>query len=282
MKTLQDILQSNVSFLEKHKIKNSKFSVESIIAYVLNIKRSDIFFSFKRDISKKDEDAISYLIKRRSRKEPLEYILGFVDFYDVRIEVNQDVLIPRVETEILVDLVAKDIENNGSESKVLFDICTGSGCIGIALKKRFPDLKIYLSDISQKAVDIAQKNACLNNVNIFLKKGDFLNPFLNIKADYIICNPPYISEKEYLSLDLDVLNFEPKIALTAPNEGLHFYIRAQKELNKYLNACGKVFFEIGYLQKNSILKIFSDNIWKNKKVIKDFSNKDRFFFVEIE
>ncbi len=276
------ILNKAIRFLEKKSIKNAKVSAEYLLSHILQINKSDLYLHSDKLISEKLEEEFNQLINRRAKKEPIDYILGEINFYGCNFLINTNVLIPRQETEILVDLLSKVLEKENIKNKILFDICSGSGCIGISLKKKFKDLKVYLSDISKNALIVAKLNAKKNNVNVFFKNGNLLKPFTNLKADYIVCNPPYVSQKEFLNLDEDVKSFEPKKALIAKDEGLEFYKKTEKEIFKFLRPKAKLFFEIGYKQKNDILNIFSSKKWKNKKVFQDFSGKNRFFFVEIE
>lgn len=282
MDTILNLLKSATSFLEKKGIKNAKVSANFLLGYVLKIKANDLALYSGTKVSKKEIEKFKDLIERRAKNEPLEYILEKIDFYGCKLFINSDVLIPRQETEILVEMIAKKLEKENLEGKTLFDICTGSGCIGIALKKRFPKLKVYLSDISKKALDVAKKNAKKNGVNVFFKEGDLFLPFKNLKADFIICNPPYVSEEEYRSLDKDVYGFEPEIAISAKDKGLEFYKRIYNQIFDYVNKSAKVFFEIGQNQGDDMLNIFTSNKCKNKKVYQDYSSKERFFFVEIE
>jgi len=279
---IQSLLRQAKDFLDEKNVKNAKFSAEVLLSYVLKIKKSDLFLNFDKTISKEFIQKYEYLINRRSKKEPIDYIIGKIDFYGCEVLVDKNVLIPRVETEILVDLICKNLEKEDLDNKILIDICTGSGAIAIAIKKRFPKLKVYGVDISKKALEIAKKNAHLNNVNIFFKIGDLLSPLENIRADFIVSNPPYVSEIEYKTLDDDVKYFEPKKALIAKDGGLEFYKKIEKQIFKYTKSKAKLFFEIGYSQKKDVLNIFSDKKYVLKQVIKDFSKKDRFFFVEIE
>lgn len=282
MQTLKNVLNQAVDLLESFNILNSKFSSEMLLSSVLQIKRADLYLFFNKRLTAKEIKQFHAFIERRKNNEPLEYIIGSLDFYGVKISVNKNVLIPRVETELLVDEIATLLEKENLDGKVLLDICCGSGCIGISLKKKFPKLKVFILDISKEALEIAKKNASQNKVEVFFKQGDLLNPIDNIKADFAVCNPPYVSKKEYDSLDASVKDFEPKTALVAKEDGLEFYKRLEKDLKKYLRPKAKIFFEIGYKQKEDILKIFCSSEWKNKKVIKDYSSTNRFFFVEIE
>lgn len=279
---VQAILRAAIFILEKNKIKNAKLSCATLLSYVLKIKKNDLYLYFDKIVLKEEETIFKALIQRRAKNEPLEYIIGKVDFYGCTLFVDRNVLIPRVETEILVDLIAKKLRQENLKNKILFDVCTGSGAIGIALKKKFPSLKVFVSDISEEALKVAKKNAKTNGVNIFFKRGDLLAAFRNLKADFIVSNPPYVSEKEFEGLDEDVKNFEPKISLIAKDEGLEFYKKIEKEIFNFSKPKAKLFFEIGYKQKRQVLKIFSSKKYVLKEVIKDFSKKDRFFFVEIE
>lgn len=282
MNNILYILKNASAFLENEGIKNAKISAEYLLCHCLKINKNDLYLNWDKLISENDEKKFNEFVSRRAKNEPLDYILGEVNFYGCKFLVNSNVLIPRQETEILVDSITNLLSKEDVNNKILFDICTGSGCIGISLKKKFNNLKVYLSDISKKALNVAKKNSEINNVEVFLKNGDFLKPFINLKADYIVCNPPYVSEEEYLILDDDVRNYEPKRALVAKDKGLEFYKKIEKEIFNFLNPKAKLFFEIGYAQKDDILNIFSAKKWKNPKVIQDFSHKNRFFFVEIE
>lgn len=282
MNNIQFLLNKSISFLEIKGIKNARISSEYLLSHILKINKSDLYLHSDRFVSFDKEKEFNELINRRSKNEPLDYILGEINFYGCNFILNSNVLIPRQETEILVDMITNQLKLEDTNNKILFDICCGSGCIGISLKKKLENLKVYLSDISKNALNVAKKNAERNGVKVFFKNGNLLDPFKNLKADYIVCNPPYVSEEEFITLDDDVKNYEPKEALVAKDKGLEFYIRIEKEIFKFLNPKGKLFFEIGYMQKDDILNIFSTKKWKNKKVYQDFSGKSRFFFVEIE
>lgn len=161
-------------------------------------------------------------------------------------------------------------------------MCTGSGCIALALKKSFPELEVVGSDLSVEALKVAEDNALRNQLQVSFVKGDLLEPFKGKKADFITCNPPYITEKAYAQLEKEVAGFEPKCALVGGERGTELYEKLEKELPVYLNPGGKVFFEIGYDQGEALLEIFKSSFWKERKVIKDYASHDRFFFLEIE
>lgn len=259
----------------------SKKELEEIISHVIKVERSEIYFRLNDSISQSQLKQISYIIKRRESCEPLPYILGTVDFYHCEFIVDSSVLIPRPETEILVDLVVQEIQRYSEPLDVL-DLCCGSGCIGISLKKAAPQTNVYSSDVSSSGLQIAKKNALHNDVDIIFSKGDLLQPFVNKKFDIIVCNPPYISIREYQKLDRSVKDFEPKKALVGGEDGLLFYQRLSNELPSSLKSGSQVFMEIGYNQGESVKQIFNQKHWKKATYKKDWSGNDRFFFLEYQ
>lgn len=216
-------------------------------------------------------------IKRLNNGEPVQYIVGNVDFYGYILKVNKDVLIPRRETEELTEMVLKRIQ--AFNNPAIIDVATGTGAIAIALSKKL-NTHIYASDISKKALSIALENINSNKADISLFEGDMLKPYIenNIKVDVIVSNPPYIKEDEIIE-DI-VKNNEPHIALYAKNNGLEFYESILKDANKVLNDRFLIAFEIGMDQAEDIKKlanIYFENI--KVEIQKDLSGKNRFVFV---
>lgn len=216
-------------------------------------------------------------IKRLNSGEPVQYIVGNVDFYGYKINVNKNVLIPRFETEELVFKTINLIKKNLNENIKVLDIGTGSGCISIALKKEIPGLDITAVDISEDALVVAKNNALENNCKINFIKSDLFNN-IDDKYDLIISNPPYISYDEQI-MDIVKKN-EPHLALYAKNNGLYFYEEIIKNSSNYLNDKNIIAFEIGYLQANEIKKM-SHKYYPNANIIieKDMQEKDRFVFI---
>lgn len=216
-------------------------------------------------------------IKRLNNGEPVQYIVGNVDFYGYKINVNKNVLIPRFETEELVFKTINLIKKNSNENIKVLDIGTGSGCISIALKKEIPGLDITAVDISEDALVVAKNNALENNCEINFIKSDLFNN-IDDKYDLIISNPPYISYDEQI-MDIVKKN-EPHLALYAKNNGLYFYEEIIKNSSNYLNDKNIIAFEIGYLQANEIKKM-AHKYYPNSNIIieKDMQEKDRFVFI---
>lgn len=276
MKSLGEVLRLSTHFLTEKKIESPRRLVEELLARCLKCKRIDLYLQFDRPMEEKELEELRVGVRRVSRHEPIEYVLGEIDFFGSVIEVDSRVLIPRQETEFLVDLIAKKI----TSQKNLWDVCTGSGCIGISLKKKFPEIEVFVSDISPEALELAQKNGKRNSVDINYFLGDLLTPFEGKKTDLFICNPPYVSSQEFLALDPSVLRFEPKLALVGGEEGLDFYKRLSEDLPRHMNPGGWVFLEIGDKQRMRVEEIFCSPVWGGRKWISDLSGKDRFFFLE--
>lgn len=214
-------------------------------------------------------------LKKLEEGQPVQYIVGNVDFYDINLLVNKNVLIPRFETEYLVEKTinyAKKLK----EPLDILDIGTGSGAIAITLAKHL-NSKVIATDISEKALEIAQKNAKRNNTKINFKQSDILKSVKG-KFDIIISNPPYISKDE--TIDPLVKNNEPSLALYADNKGLYFYEEILKNIKSYLKEKSIIAFEIGMTQSKDITKITQKYLPKAKIITeKDLTGKDRYIFI---
>lgn len=281
MKTILELINLGEEYLKQKGVEKARREAEELIACALMFRRIDLYLNFERPLIEEELEKCRLFFKRRGKREPSQYIAGEVSFAGVQIKVAPTVLIPRQETEILVEKIASELKALPSlEGKVLWDMCTGSGCIGIALKKRFPDLTVILSDISPHALKTASQNALLNNVDVKILEGDLFAPYKEGKIDFFISNPPYVSEGEYVDLSPEVRNFEPKGALVGGKNGLFFYEKIAQELFDRLKECGKGWLEIGKDQKNAVLNLFQNNQWSKAFVEQDWSGNDRFLFLE--
>lgn len=223
-----------------------------------------------------DLDKLDEGIKRLEQGEPVQYIVGNVNFYGNIFKVNKNVLIPRFETEELIEKTIKRITNKSDKLRIV-DLGTGSGCIAITLKKELSNSIVDAVDISDKALKVAKDNAKSNNVEINFYQGNMLDPLTN-KYDIIISNPPYIDRDEPI-MDI-VKNNEPELALYADNNGLYYYEYILKNAINYLNDNYIISFEIGYKQGQKLIEL-SNKYLPNSKIIieKDLSGKDRFAFI---
>lgn len=282
MKTLLEILTLSTDYLQQYDIHHARRQAEELLSDALGMQRIKLYQEFDRPLSESELTRCRHYLLRRGKGEPLQYIKGEIDFYNCKLFLDKSVLIPRQETEILVDILVKRLEKEELSGKCLWDVCCGSGCIGIALKKKFPSLKVFASDISEEALLVAKKNAEENQVEIQFYRGDLLTPFIGCRTHYFVCNPPYISESEFSGLEREVRDFEPRQALVSGATGLEMYQRLANELKFYLQSSAEAWFEIGNTQGAAVYDIFQKAGWKSCEVRKDWSGNDRFFFLENE
>ncbi len=230
----------------------------------LHFSYKDIFIDNDRALTKAEEDLIKKFFEQKKEGIPLDYILNSTKFYESNFYVDSRVLIPRPETEILVDYV----NNNFNDPIKVLDAGTGSGCIGISIALKKTDFKVYGSDFSKNALDVASINKTnLNAQNFFLINADWLSCFKNESFDLILSNPPYISQND---LHLKELTHEPKIALTANESGYSDIKKIIQQSSKILKRRGILMIEHGYNQKKEVKSIFKDNYFSDVCSIKDY------------
>lgn len=272
----KQLLLKSIDYLEANKVKNSRLDVEYIFSYVLNVKKSLLTLNLKRQIDEIEKDKIRKLLYKRAKKRiPLQYLLGEWEFYGLPFLVDERVLIPRPDTEILVEQ-CKYILNDMVSPKIL-DIGTGSGAISISLAKAFPMANILGADISLDALEVAVKNRELNNIDKNLKfiKSDIFSKIKDKEYDMIISNPPYISKNEYEELMPEVRIHEPQNALTDNEDGYSFYKKISKTAGKYLKPRGYLIFEIGYNQAEKVSDFMMENSFDIVDIVKDYGGINR-------
>lgn len=244
---------------------------EWLVALCLNTKRNNLVLI--KTISKKQFKFINQVLRKRLKGMPLTHIFKSAEFYGLDFYVNKNVLTPRPETELLVEKVIDYAKQN--HCKIVLDLCTGSGAIAVAVKKKLPSLEVYASDISSKALKIATKNAKNNKVLIqFTKSNLFEKLKKDLVYDMIVSNPPYISRQEVKKLDKEVKGYDPKLALEAGEDGLDFYKQIASLAPNFLQTNGKLFLEIGYNQAQSVKTLLEKN-FKDIQIIKDYHDIQR-------
>ena len=252
--------------------------VKMMISRVTGIDTLDLLNNLHYVFNEEQEKEYKGLIEAVKNNKPVQYVLGSVNFYGLELKVNESVLIPRFETEELVENTIKLINTKFKDKKLnILDLCTGSGAIGLRLKKEYLDNNITLSDISKEALEVAKENSETLNLPVTIINSDLFND-INDKYDVIISNPPYIKDDEEIE-DI-VKDNEPHIALYAGIDGLDFYDRILKNIKNYLNEEFIIAFEIGADQKNDVSKLaykYLDNIEVYSK--QDMSGKDRMIFI---
>lgn len=257
-------------------------TIKAFLFELCNDADVDLFLSLDKPADSTLEAKFHSGIQEILMGKPMNYVLGYCWFYGYRLKVNEDVLIPRYETEELVLQILNKIDNLSDQSLTLADVGTGSGAIAIALKKEADNIEMYASDISSEALVVAKQNAKDLDADIEFMCGDMLKPLIEkgIKLDILVSNPPYIPSDEVM--EHSVVDFEPHVALFGGEDGLKFYESIINDAPKVMKEPCMMAFEIGYNQKETLSKLFKDAFSNcDLEVLKDINGKDRILFVKL-
>ena len=270
-----NLLSKSIQYLKKYNVENARLDAEYIFAYVLGVKRISLMLNFDEEISEENKNLIrQYIVRRGKYREPLQYIVKEWEFYGYPIKVDGRVLIPRQDTEILVEqciFLMKEKEN----PKIL-DIGTGSGAISIALAKELPESEVLGLDVSDDALKMAVINRELNNVsNLKFLKSDVFQHVREKNYDLIVSNPPYIPVEEYNELMPEVKEYEPRMALTDGGDGYYFYKKISEESVNYLKNGGYLAFEVGYNQGETVSQLMEKNGFQIVGRVADYGGIER-------
>jgi release factor glutamine methyltransferase len=247
-----------------------------ICGHLLNYSKIDIHTKKEIALNAEVESEILSILERLLLHEPIQYILGTVEFLNVNLTVDKRVLIPRQETELLVDIILKEVQ--GKDELKIIDLCTGSGCIAIALAFNLKNALVSATDLSKEALILAQKNANHNKCTIHFMNDSLLKPKNKYETyDIVVSNPPYVRESEKEKMEKNVIDFEPPMALfVSDSDPLIFYETIADFGRKYLSRKGAIYCEINEVFGREIEEIFKGSGFKNTHVLKDLNNKDRF------
>ena len=251
-----------------------------LLMYMLDESPQLFSNSFSEQMSKENENKYFSLIEKYIKEDvPLSHLVGFEYFYDRKYKVTKDVLSPRMETEELIYKVIEYVKASSKNNFKILDLCTGSGIIAITLKKELSQFSIDVvaSDISEEAIKVAKENAQVHDATIKFIQSDIFDNIAD-KFDIIVSNPPYIDRKDEVTMQDNVLKYDPHLALFAEEEGMYFYRKIIEQANDYLNENGVIFFEIGYDQKDKIIKLADLNGY-SAEVYKDINGRDRMAFL---
>ena len=252
-------------------------SLSFVYRSLKNLSFTDFVFALQQEVTEEEKQFVEEIYKKLAAHIPAQYIIGHSDFFGMQLKVDERVLIPRPETEELVELILT--ENPEKNLKVL-DIGTGSGAIALALAKNRPDWSVTAADISQEALDLSLENAKAQNLNLSFIKSDCFSE-ISSKYDIIVSNPPYISRADEVEVGLNVLHSEPHLALFADEDGLAIYRRIGEDSKDYLNDGGKIYLEIGYKQGQSVPNLFRKNFpEKRVRTLKDQFGQDRMVVID--
>ena len=252
-----------------------------LLMYMLDESPQLFSKSLSKKLSKENEEKYFSLIEKHIKEDvPLSHLVGFEYFYDRKFKVTKDVLSPRMETEELIYKVVEYVKATKKSNLKILDLCTGSGIIAITLKKELDQFSIDVvaSDISQEAIKVAKENVQFHDATIKFIQSDIFDS-IDDKFDVIVSNPPYIDRKDKVTMQDNVLKYDPHLALFAEEEGMYFYRKIIEQANNYLNDNGVIFFEIGYDQKEKIIKLADMNGY-SAEVYKDINGRDRMAFLE--
>ena len=252
-----------------------------LLMYMLDESPQLFSNSLSEKLSKENEEKYFSLIEKHIKEDvPLSHLVCFEYFYDRKFKVTKDVLSPRMETEELIYKVVEYVKATKKNNLKILDLCTGSGIIAITLKKELDQFSIDVmaSDISQEAIKVAKENAQFHYSTIKFIQSDIFDN-IDDKFDVIVSNPPYIDRKDKVTMQDNVLKYDPHLALFAEEEGMYFYRKIIEQANNYLNDNGVIFFEIGYDQKEKIIKLADMNGY-SAEVYKDINGRDRMAFLE--
>ncbi len=272
--TVSDILKQTKNALKAKDIETVNLDASLIVMKAMGFTKLQLITKDDSVLSGKQEQAVREMLERRLSFEPMQYILGECEFMGLDFKVNENVLIPRPETETVCEEALSVIKSKGYVS--VLDLCCGSGAIGISIS-HYTGIKVSLSDISDKALEVAFENKELNKADVELIQSDL---FENIteKYDIIISNPPYIEREVIRTLSPQVKNYEPMLALDGGEDGLDYYRDIISEAYEYLTEGGCLLFEIGYNQKDSVTELFEKKGYKNISSGKDLAGLDRFVY----
>mgnify|MGYP006131494905 FL=1 len=268
-----DLINWGVKYFQDRSFENPRLEIEIFLQHIFGYKKIDLYINFEEEVTPKNLKRLREFIKRRVENEPIQYITGVSNFYGRDFYVNKNVLIPRPETEILVNVSIDYLSSK--KNPYIIDVGTGSGCIAITLAKELPSSKVIAIDYSQQALNIAKENAELVGVkNIEFLKLDFLSENLNYVADAVVSNPPYIAQEDIQSLMIDVKEFEPHRALTDNADGLEFYRILANKLDVILKKKGVLIIEVGRGNHPvEVKKLFEESGYNDIEMINDY-NKD--------
>ncbi|RKY13248.1 MAG: peptide chain release factor N(5)-glutamine methyltransferase [Planctomycetota bacterium] len=279
--TIKKLLEWVTCYFEGRGIDSPRLSAELLLCFVLGLERIQLYTLYDRVVSPPQLAALRALVKRAGEQEPIAYLVGRCEFYSLPLTITPDCLIPRPETEHLVEKAILFLRQRTGTQLVL-DLCTGSGCIAAAVAKNVTDAHIVATDICDAALKVAAANIEKLQLTekVQLLCGDLFDPIIDgldeVRFDLIISNPPYVSEPEYKTLDKNVKEYEPKHALIAGADGLDVYKRIAEKVDNFLKPDGSLMMEIGYVQGPAIKKLLvNTGTFKTTTIEKDPANNDR-------
>jgi len=279
--TIQNLLNWTAEYLTNKSVDSPRLSAELLLSHALGLKRIELYTQFDKEVPQQQLDLLHGLVKRAGLHEPVAYLTGGTEFYSLQLDITADCLIPRPETELLVQRAIEFLRTRDGIQYVC-DLCTGSGCIAVAIAKNVPDARVTATDISAAALEVATRNVEKHRLKeqVRLPCGDLFEPIIQqldvSQFDLIVCNPPYVSTAEYEKLEKNVKDYEPVSALLAGADGLDVYHRIIEKVDEFLKPGAALMLEIGYAQGPAVRNLLEQTgAFAEIKIEKDLHDNDR-------
>lgn len=279
--TIQRLLNWVTEYLTGKGVDSPRLSAELLLCHVVGLTRIELYTQFDRPVPQRQLDQLRDLVKRAGLHEPVAYLTGRTEFYSVELDISSDCLIPRPETELLVQRAIEFLRTRDGV-QFICDLCTGSGCIAVAVAKNFSEARVIATDISAGALDVAAKNVDKHGLHerVELLRGDLFEPLVEqldaTEFDLIVCNPPYVSSSEYEALAKNVRDYEPESALLGGTDGLDIYRRLIEKVDQFLRPGAALMLEIGYAQGPAVQELLEQTgAFAEVKIEKDPHDNDR-------
>jgi release factor glutamine methyltransferase len=277
--TIQRLLTWVTDYLTQKGVDAPRLSAELLLSHVLGLKRIELYTQYNKVVAPEQLDRLRDLVKRAGQHEPVAYLVGKTEFYSIEFEVTPDCLIPRPETELLVQRSIEFLRKR-TGPQYLCDLCTGCGIIAVAVGKNVPDAKVLATDISEPALAVAARNVEKHKLQdrIELRPGDLFEPLVPQidQFDLIACNPPYVSAAEYEALDRNVKDYEPRLALYAGQDGLDLYRKIGERVSQFLKPDGILLLEIGCTQGPAVQELLEQTkTFTQLRIDKDLQGHNR-------
>ena len=286
---IKTLLETATDYLADKGIENARLNAEVLLAHLLHVQRISLYLNFEQPLTEKELSGFRSLIKRRLKHEPLQYITGKQEFWSLSFQVNPHVLIPRPETEILVEQamnLATALAEEGTQLRFL-DLGTGSGVIAVAMAKQIPESLVFATDISGKALDVARANAQAHGVssNITFVQGDLFEPLMLEKPAFhlIASNPPYVCTHEISGLQSEVALYEPRAALDGGKDGMDYLKEIIKQAPRFLLPGGWLLLEMSpYQVEKALFALTETDVYQNTKAVQDYSHHQRVIMTQLK
>jgi release factor glutamine methyltransferase len=280
--TVLEVIQRSAEFLQQKGVESPRLQIELMLAHALQVPRLKLYLNFDRALTEEELARLREMVRRRAAREPLQHILGTTSFCGLEIKCSRAALVPRPETELLAERAWKFLA--GVASARALDFGTGTGCIAIAVAVNAPGAMVHAVDVSPDAIALAQENAQMNSAadRIHFHSGDGFNAVPGgLRFHLIVSNPPYIASREIETLQPEVREFDPRLALEGGVDGLDFYRRIALEALSFLEPTGKVTLEFGDGQAEAVKKIFENEKWIVEEIVPDYSARPRILIARL-